>query len=200
MREPSYDVVETGAPLKGQLGLTIRNAELNPRFTAMLIKNIEIKPSPQWLQRRLIAAGERPINNIVDITNYVMLEIGQPLHAFDYDVLVQRAGNKMPSLLTRTAKPGEKVTTLDGVEHTLEYFTVLVCDSAGVLSIAGVMGGDDGKVLPTTKNVLLEAANWNYINIRRTMTTQKMNSEAGLRFSRKCSLPRRCVASGGPLN
>ncbi|MEP7287554.1 MAG: phenylalanine--tRNA ligase subunit beta [Chloroflexota bacterium] len=184
VHEPSYEVVETGAPFKGQLGLTIRNPELNPRFTAMLIKDIEIKPSPQWLQRRLIAVGERPINNIVDITNYVMFETGQPLHAFDYDILLKRSGGKMPTILTRTAKPGEKVTTLDGVEHTLEYFTVLVCDAEGVLSIAGIMGGDESKVLPTTKSVLLEAANWNYINIRRTMFTQKMSSEAGLRFSR----------------
>ncbi len=184
VHEPSYQVQGTGPSIEGQLGLTIRNQELNPRFSAMLIKGIEIKPSPQWLQRRLLAVGERPINNIVDITNYVMYETGQPLHAFDYDVLVKRAGGKMPSILTRTAHTGEKVTTLDGVEHTLEHFTVLVCDSTGVLGIAGIMGGDESKVQPTTTNVLLEAANWNYINIRRTMFSQKMNSSAGLRFSR----------------
>ncbi len=184
VREPSYTLDMTGAPIGEQLQIEIRNPELNPRFTAMLIKNIEIKPSPQWMQRRLMAVGERPINNIVDVTNYVMLEIGQPLHAFDYDILLQRSGGKPPTIITRTAKPGERVMTLDGVEHTLEDFTILVCDTAGVLSLGGIMGGEESKVQPTTRNVLLEAANWNFINIRRTMFTQKMSSEAGLRFSR----------------
>jgi phenylalanyl-tRNA synthetase beta chain len=184
LKEPKFDLIYGGPSIEGQVGLTIRNADLNPRFTMMLIKDIEIKPSPQWMQRRLLAIGERPINNIVDITNYVMFETGQPLHAFDYDVLVQRAGGGKPTILTRTAKPGEKVMTLDGIEHTLEFYTVLVCDNAGVLGIAGIMGGEESKIQPTTKNVLLEAANWNYINIRRTMTVQKMSTEAGLRFSR----------------
>jgi phenylalanyl-tRNA synthetase beta chain len=184
VREPSYIVEATGAPIDGQIKIEIRNPELNPRFTAMLIKNVEIKPSPQWMQRRLLAVGERPINNIVDITNYVMLEIGQPLHAYDYDFLLQRSGGNAPTIFTRTAKPGEKMLTLDGIEHTLENFTVLVCDDAGVLGLGGIMGGDESKIQPTTRNVLLEAANWNYINIRRTMFTQKMSSEAGLRFSR----------------
>ena len=120
----------------------------------------------------------RPINSIVDATNYVMLEIGEPLHAFDYDVLVERAGGKPPTIITRPAKPGEKLTTLDGVEHTLNDFTVLVCDTAGALSIAGVMGGAESEVTEKTRNVLLEGANWNYINIRRTTAAQKMTSEA----------------------
>lgn len=184
VREPSYAVEATGAPIDEQVRVEIRVPELNPRFTAMLIRDVEIKPSPEWLQRRLNVVGERPINNIVDVTNYVMLETGQPLHAFDYDVLVARAGGKTPMIITRPALPDEKMTTLDGVEHTLEDFNELVCDTTGILSLAGIMGGDESKVQPTTRNVLLEAANWNYINIRKTMTTQKMNSEAGLRFSR----------------
>ena len=106
-----------------------------------LIQDVTIKPSPYWVQRRLRLAGMRPINNIVDATNYAMLEIGEPLHAFDYDVLVQRAGGKPPTIITRTARQGERLTTLDGVERTLDDFTVLVCDTAGALSIAGVMGG-----------------------------------------------------------
>jgi phenylalanyl-tRNA synthetase beta chain len=145
---------------------------------------VEIGPSPYWVQRRLRLAGMRPINNIVDATNYVMLEVGQPLHAFDYDVLVQRAGGQAPTILTRTAEPGERLTTLDGVERLLEPFNVLVCDTAGALSIAGVMGGAESEVNEHTRNVLLEGAAWNFINIRRTATTQKLMSEAAYRFSR----------------
>ncbi len=184
VREPSYAVQASGAAVAAQVKVEIRVPELNPRFTAMLIRDVTIKPSPEWLQRRLTAAGERPINNIVDITNYVMLETGQPLHAFDYDMLVTRANGKIPTIITRTATSDEKMTTLDGLVHTLEDFNELVCDTAGILSLAGIMGGDESKVQPTTRNVLLEAANWSYINIRKTMTTQKMSSEAGLRFSR----------------
>src|SRR3989304_4216049 len=126
----------------------------------------------------------RPINNIVDATNYAMFEMGEPLHAFDYDILVQRAGGDPPALHTRTARPGERLTTLDGIEHTLDDFTVLVCDTAGALSIAGVMGGAESEVSNRTHNVLLEGAAWNYINIRRTIATQHMSSEAAYRFSR----------------
>ena len=184
VHEPAYEAKGSGPTIQGQVGLTIRSQELNPRFTAMLIKGIQIKPSPQWMQRRLLAVGERPINNIVDITNYVMYETGQPLHAYDYDVMLKRAGGKMPAFLTRTAHTAEKLTTLDGVEHVLDHFNVLVCDTAGVLGMGGIMGGDEGKIEATTTSVLLEAASWNYINIRRSMDSQKMSSSAGLRFSR----------------
>ena len=119
-----------GAIIEGKVRIEITNPELNPRFVLGLIENITIRPSPYWMQRRLRLAGMRPINNIVDITNYVMLEIGQPLHAFDYDVLVQRAGGKAPIIITRTATPGETLTTLDGVPRPLDEFTVLVCDTA----------------------------------------------------------------------
>ncbi len=184
VREPQYDVEAHGAPIEAQVAVRIENAELNPRFTAMLIKGVQIKPSPEKIQRRLQMVGERPINNIVDMTNYVMFEVGQPLHAFDYDVLRARAGGSMPTIITRTAQPGETLTTLDGQKHALEPFNELVSDTAGILSLAGVMGGDDSKVQPTTTTILLEAANWDYINIRKTMFTQKMSSGAGLRFSR----------------
>jgi phenylalanyl-tRNA synthetase beta chain len=183
LRKPDESYQEKGPRILGKVSIKITNTELNPRFVLGLIENIEIRPSPAWVQQRLHLAGMRPINTIVDATNYVMLEVGQPLHAFDYDVLVQRAGG-MPTIITRTANPGEKLTTLDGVEHTLNDFNELVCDTAGALSIAGVMGGAESEVTETTRSVLLEGANWNYINIRRTMATQKMTSEAGWRFSR----------------
>ncbi len=127
-----------------------------------LIRNIEIRPSPYKVQIRLKLAGMRPINNIVDATNYAMLEIGEPLHAFDYDVLVKRAKGKTVRIITRTARPGEKLTTLDGVERTLDESTVLVCDSAGPLSIAGIMGGAESEVSEKTTNILLEGAAWNF--------------------------------------
>ncbi|MBX3066625.1 MAG: phenylalanine--tRNA ligase subunit beta [Anaerolineae bacterium] len=184
LKEPSYAVKQTGSSVEQAVKIEITNADLNPRFTAMLIRDIEIKPSPQWLQRRLLAVGERPINNIVDVTNYIMFESGQPLHAFDYDVLVQRAGGKTPTIITRTPKAGETLQTLDGEVRKLDDQMILVCDTAGILSLGGIMGGEESKVQPTTRNILLEAASWNYINIRRTMTILKMSSEAGLRFSR----------------
>lgn len=184
LRKPALDVVAEGNPIFGQVALQITNPELNPRFMLGLIRDVKIQPSPFWIQWRLKLAGMRPINNIVDATNYVMLETGEPLHAFDYDVLVRRAGGQPPTIITRTARPGEKLTTLDGVERTLDDQTVLVCDTAGPLSIAGIMGGAESEVTEATRNVLLEAASWNFINIRRTAQKQKLSSEAAYRFSR----------------
>lgn len=177
-------VIAKGAPIAGQVDVVINNPELNPRFTLALLKNTTIKPSPYWMQRRLILAGMRPINNIVDVTNYVMLETGQPLHAFDYDKLVGRAQGIAPTIITRLAKPGEELETLDGVKRKLDPFTILVCDTKGSLSIGGVMGGAASEVDANTKNVLLESASWEFINIRQTMASQKLSSEAGYRFSR----------------
>jgi len=192
--------------------IEITNPELNQRFVLGLIRDVEIRPSPYRVQLRLKLAGMRPINNIVDATNYAMLDIGEPLHAFDYDVLLERAGGKPVHILTRTARAGEKLTTLDGVERKLDESTVLVCDSAGPLSIAGIMGGAETEVydasreildakgpevqdgeMPkgkislrgkSTVNVLLEGAAWNFINIRKTAAAQNLPSEASYRFSR----------------
>jgi len=164
--------------------IEITNPELNPRFVLGLIRDVQIGPSPYKTQLRLKLAGMRPINNIVDATNYAMLDIGEPLHAFDYDVLVERAKGRKVHIITRTARPGEKLTTLDGVEHTLDESTVLVCDSAGPLSIAGIMGGAESEVSARTTTILLEGAAWNFINIRKTAAAQNLPSEASYRFSR----------------
>jgi phenylalanyl-tRNA synthetase beta chain len=164
--------------------IEITDSNLNPRFVLGLIRAAEIKPSSYSVQRRLKLAGTRPINNIVDATNYAMLELGEPLHAFDYDVLKQRAGKKPVRIITRAAREGEKLTTLDGVERTLSPINVLVCDGQGPLSIAGVMGGAETEVSPSTKNILLEGAAWNFINIRRTAKQHNLPSEASFRFSR----------------
>jgi phenylalanyl-tRNA synthetase beta chain len=183
LRLPSFEMRAEGESLRKQLTIRIERPELNPRFTAVLIRGVRIAPSPEWMQRRLIRAGMRPINNIVDITNYVMLETGEPLHAFDWDILSARASGAV-TILTRTAAPGETLVTLDGVERKLDDFTILVCDEKGALSIAGVMGGAESEVRETTVNVLLEAAAWDYIAIRRTVDAQKLPSEAAFRFSR----------------
>ena len=164
--------------------IEITEPTLNPRFVLGLIRDITIQSSPAKIQRRLKMAGMRPINNIVDATNYAMLELGEPLHAFDYDVLVKRAKGKPVRIITRTAKPGETLTTLDGAERKFDKNTTLVCDEAGALSIAGVMGGAESEVSADTRNILLEGAAWNMINIRKTARTQNLPSEASYRFSR----------------
>jgi phenylalanyl-tRNA synthetase beta chain len=184
LHEPSYAVPWKGSAIKGRVGLDIKVPELNPRFVLGLIEGVEIGPSPYRVQLRLQLAGMRPINNIVDATNYAMLEVGEPLHAFDFDVLVKRAGGKSPTIITRLPEKGETLTTLDDVERKLDDFTVLVADAVGPLSIAGVMGGAESEVGETTSRVLLEGACWNFINIRRTVAAQGLYSEASYRFER----------------
>ncbi|MFW5708616.1 MAG: phenylalanine--tRNA ligase subunit beta [Chloroflexota bacterium] len=182
--EPSYDFLAEGAPIEGAAHIEIREPELNPRFTLTLLRNTSVQPSPEWMQYRLKLVGQRPINNIVDVTNYITFEIGQPLHAFDYDKLVARAGGSVPTIITRLPEDGEKLETLDEVHRKLDAHNILVCDTAGVLSLGGLIGGAETEISEATTNVLLEAANWNFINIRRTMQSQKVFTDAGTRFSR----------------
>jgi phenylalanyl-tRNA synthetase beta chain len=184
LKKPVYELKASGESVEGKVKIEIGKPELNPRFTLGLIRDVEIKPSPYWVQRRLRLIGMRPISNIVDATNYTMFEIGEPLHAFDYDVLVERADGKPVVISTRTAKPGEKLTTLDNIERTLNESNVLVCDAKGALSLAGVMGGQESEISDKTVNILLEAAAWNFINIRKTASQHNLPSEASYRFSR----------------
>jgi phenylalanyl-tRNA synthetase beta chain len=183
LKPPPFTMRADGPAMKKQLAIRIEKPDLNPRFSAVLIRGVKIGSSPEWMQRRLQRAGMRPINNIVDITNYVMLETGQPLHAFDWDALAARAGGPV-TIITRMAKPGERITTLDAADRALEDFTILVCDTKGPLSIAGVMGGAESEVREGSANILLEAAAWDFISIRRVVQSQKLPSEAAFRFSR----------------
>ena len=212
LKKPTIKFKTDGESIEDLVSIEITNPELNSRFVLGLIRNVEIKPSPYQIQRRLKLAGMRPINNIVDATNYAMLELGEPLHAFDYNVLKERAGKKNVKIITRPAKDGEKLVTLDNVERILSSLNVLVCDEQGPLSLAGVMGGLESEVYDSSKeildakgieikdgeipqgkvsirgksttNVLLEGAAWNFINIRRTAKQHSLPSEASFRFSR----------------
>jgi phenylalanyl-tRNA synthetase beta chain len=212
LKQPKIEFKTSGESVEDLVSIEITNPELNPRFVVGLIRNVEIKPSPYQIQRRLKLAGVRAINNIVDATNYAMIELGEPLHAFDYDVLKERAGDKKVKIITHTAQDGEELVTLDGVKRKLTSMNVLVCDEKGSLSLAGVMGGSESEVYDASKevldakgietksgempqgkitsrgkstvNVLLEGAAWNFINIRRTAKQHNLPSEASFRFSR----------------
>lgn len=184
LKTQALAVQPSGTPLDGLASVEIRDPELNPRFILGYAEGLRAQPSPQWVQRRLNAAGMRPINSIVDATNYVMLETGFPLHAFDYDSLKKRVNGAAPKIITRRAEDGEILRTLDDVERRLDSSMMLVTDEAGALSIAGIMGGQESEILPETKNVLLESAAWNFVNIRKTAAKLRLNSEAGYRNSR----------------
>ncbi len=165
----------------------IDDPSLCQRFTGTVIRDIEVGPSPKWMQDRLVSAGMRPINNIVDITNFVMLETGQPLHAFDYDLLVDRAtqiGESTPTIIVRTAKENEALQTLDGQQRKLQTSMLVIADKAGAVAIAGVMGGAETEVHVNTRNILLEAATFDGINNRRTSQALRLHSEASHRFTR----------------
>jgi phenylalanyl-tRNA synthetase beta chain len=163
------------------VSVEVRDPDLCPRFTLRRFENVTIGPSPAWLKARLMAAGQRPINNVVDITNYVMLLTGQPLHAFDADRV---EGGK---LVVRRAKPGEQVVTLDELTRTLDDEMVVIDDAAGPTSIAGVMGGDRSEVHEGTTTVLMEAATWIGPNIQRTSSRLGLRSEASARFEKQLS-------------
>ncbi|MCW2971172.1 MAG: phenylalanine--tRNA ligase subunit beta [Solirubrobacterales bacterium] len=172
-------------PVAG-LEVTVECPDLCPRFTARLFENVTIAPSPLWLKARLSAAGQRPINNVVDITNYVMLLTGQPLHAFDADRV---AGGH---LTVRRARDGEQVLTLDGQTRTLDGEMVVIDDADGPTSIAGLMGGARSEVAPDTTRVLLEVATWNGPNIHRTSAALALRSEASSRFEKGLQ-PEQCM-------
>jgi phenylalanyl-tRNA synthetase beta chain len=179
LHAPPMDVPEQGkTPANKLASVTVEAGDMCPRFTARVIQNVKIGPSPLWMVLRLAAAGMRSINNVVDISNYVMLELGQPSHAFDYDRIADQ------HLIVRRAKPGEKLVTLDDQERALDPDMVLICDARGPISLAGVMGGATSEVSATTTNILLEVATWNPANIRRTSAKLGLRSEASSRYEK----------------
>jgi phenylalanyl-tRNA synthetase beta chain len=188
LRLPPHQPKAEGPAIEGQLRVSIEEARLCARYAAMLLEDVRIGPSPGWMQRRLSYAGMRPISNIVDVTNYVLLEWGQPLHAFDFDKLRQRAGGKPPHIIVRPARAGETLATLDEGNRTtplkLTSEMLIIADEAGPIALAGIKGGAETMVTDATRNVLLESANFDFSSIRRTMKALYLPSEASVRFSK----------------
>ncbi len=175
---PVIMVNENGESIEGKASVAIEAHDLCTRFTSRLVTNVTIEPSPLWMQNRLRNSGIRPINNVVDVTNYVMLELGQPMHAYDYDCVADH------TLIARRAKAGETLTTLDGNERELNESMLIIADTKGPIGVAGVMGGLTSEVTDKTTNVLFEAAVFNGPSIRRTSKALGMRSEASGRFER----------------
>jgi phenylalanyl-tRNA synthetase beta chain len=171
--------VKEGEPEAAALAtVEILDPDLCPRYAARVITGLTVKPSPPWLAQRLRAVGLRPINNLVDVTNYVLWEMGQPLHAFDYDTIAQHA------IVVRRAKPGERLRTLDGQDRALEPDMLMICDRERAVAVGGVMGGGNTEVTSATTSVLLESAYFNPGSIRRTARTLGLHTDAAYRFER----------------
>ncbi|MGC9336961.1 MAG: phenylalanine--tRNA ligase subunit beta [Candidatus Cloacimonadia bacterium] len=176
--KPKISFNETQPPTEKFISVEIQNPDLCPRYCARLVKNITLKPSPLWIQARLRACGLRPINNVVDITNYVMLEYGQPIHAFDFDQIAQH------KIIIRTAKEGEKITLLNGNEYTLNSENLLITDPEKPIALAGIMGSSYSSILPTTKNVIIECAYFKPQNIRKSSISLGVSTDASYRYER----------------
>ena len=178
VRPPFIELDESGPPLEGRLSVSIENAADCARYVARLVEGVQIGPSPDWMQRRLEDCGVRPINNVVDVSNYVMLEMGQPLHCFDWD----KIGGAQ--IVVRRSHGDEVLTTLDEVERVLTPEMLAICDANGPIAIAGVMGGADSQVTDSTRNVLIESAYFAPQRVRRNAYLLGLSTEASRRFER----------------
>lgn len=181
MNQPKIHVIESKQQRTDKAAhVTVEDQKGCPRYVCRVIKNVKIGPSPEWMQKRLIASGLRPVNNIVDITNYVLLEMGQPLHAFDFDKLDGHA------IIVRSAKKDERFVTLDEKERVLQPGDILICDKQKPVALGGIMGGLNSEVTDTTVNVLLEAAYFHPGTIRKTSKRLGLQTDASRRFERNC--------------
>ena len=173
-------VKETGneEDVNDYIKVTVEDAELCPRYCARVVKNIKIGPSPKWMQRRLASVGIRPINNLVDITNYVMEEYGQPMHAYDLDTI---AGHE---IVVKTAQDGEKFTTLDGQERIMDKDVLMICDGEKAVGIAGIMGGENSMITDDVKTMLFEAACFDGVNIRKSSKRVGLRTDASGKFEK----------------
>ena len=178
MRLPEVEVDGAGPASSESVKISIEDPALCGRYVGIVVRGVEIKDSPEWMQQRLLRAGMRPINNIVDITNYVMLELGQPLHAFDLNLL------RGSEIIVRPARAGEKIVSLDNTERVLDADMLVIADSERPVAIAGVMGGIDSEISERTEDILLESANFTGTSIRRTSKRLGMVTEASYRFER----------------
>ena len=178
LRLPPIDYREEEQPVDSLVSVEIIEPSLCPRYCASVVTGVNIAPSPTWLQQRLASYGMRPINNVVDVTNYVMLEYGQPLHAFDYHKLKGRR------IIVRRGASGETITTLDGSKRTLNSDILVIADRERAVAIAGIMGGLDTEVTDQTQAILLESANFNQVSIRRGCSSLQLQSESSIRFDK----------------
>jgi len=189
LKYPDVTVAEeAGGNAKKHIGVEIKNPKNCLRYAARVVKNVKIEPSPLWMRHSLTAAGVRPINNIVDITNYVMLELGQPMHAFDIDNIAKR------KIIVRNARDGETFTTLDGIARTLDKDMTVIADPEKAVAIGGVMGGENSKVTENASAVLLESANFYGPNIRRTSKKLGLRTDSSSRFEKGLD-PNLCEAA-----
>ena len=186
VHEPDESYIEGGALASDAVTIRVEDPALCARYVATVIEGVTVGPSPEWMQERLRAAGMRPISNVVDITNYVMLELGQPLHAFDLDK-VRADASGVKSVRVRVARPGEVLRTLDGIERVLTPEMLCITDDSGPIGLAGVMGGASTEMSASTTRVLLEAARFDPVSIRRTSFRLALRSEASSRFERGLS-------------
>ena len=175
---PEIKFVESSQKSEDEVKVIIEDEEKCPRYTARVVKDVQVRESPEWLKSRLTILGMRPINIIVDVTNYILLECGQPLHAFDLNNLSDK------TIVVKTAKKAEKFTTLDGKERILDDETLMICDGSRSVAIGGVMGGENSEISNDTKDILLESAFFNPSSIRRTAKKLGIQSEASYRFER----------------
>ncbi len=175
---PAPKVVETGAPIDVETSVTIVDPDLCPRYAARLIRGVKIGPSPEWLVRRLESVGMRSINNVVDVTNFVLLELGHPLHAFDFNLLRDHR------IVVKSAADGDLFTTLDSQSRQLGGADLTICDGDGPVALAGIMGGENSEIKPETTDVLLESAYFNPSTIRRTSKRLGIHTESSHRFER----------------
>ena len=178
LRYPAADVVESDEDIREVTSVSILDSDLCPRYAARIIKNVRIGPSPLWIRQRLEAVGLRPINNIVDVTNFVMMELGQPLHAFDFRFLEEGR------IVVRRSREGEPFISLDGKERVLSADTLLICDGVKPVAIGGVMGGLNSEISASTEVILLESAYFNPSSIRKTSRELAMGTDAAFRFER----------------
>jgi phenylalanyl-tRNA synthetase beta chain len=188
LRLPTTQLKEAGTPAAKLMKLEVRDPDLCPRYTSRVVRDVQIGPSPAWLAERLVLAGMRPINNVVDITNYCMLELGQPLHAFDYDKVTKH------TIIVRRAHPGETLTTLDGVNRHLSNDMLLITDPTGPNVIAGIFGGERVEVDSSTTNLILEAAHFNPTSVRRTSVALGLRTESSGRFEKNPDIELTAVA------
>ena len=178
VKYPEIQIQEQGVSVNELASVIVHDSVRCPRYSCRIITGLRVAPSPKWLKTKLDACGIRSINNVVDVTNFVLLELGQPLHAFDYDLLKER------QIVVRTAEDGERITTLDGVERTLTAEDLLICDGKNPVALAGVMGGADTEVSEGTVNILLESAYFSPDTVRKTSKQTGLSSESSYIFER----------------